>query len=271
MGDDNQLGSIDPGCLLKDLIQSNVLEICELRTIHRQGNGSALAQKSHDILNGNAATWNTYSCDAFSLKLCTDPLTDAINQTKLLSQHEDVQLIVLTKKSACTANIELQDTLNPCLPNTPQIDRNGKAPWKPNDKIIATENYYDGGQLLVCNGSLGNLISIDMKKKKIKGLFDNIRRTFTYGTSEIDHSYALTLHKYQGSEIDCVVFCLDYVPNMASKEAIYTACTRGKKKVFIFSHENIWRIGCKKNENERNTRLAYYLEQQNNKKNLVHK
>lgn len=266
VGDDNQLASIDPGCLLKDLIKSNIFEICTLRTIHRQRNGSVLAQKSHDIINGSARNWKAHSCDAFCLQFCTDPLKHAINQTKLLSGRENVQLLVLTKKSAAYANIALQDTFNPSLSNANFIERANKAPWKQNDKIIATENYYEGGELIVCNGSIGLLHHVDSKTKKVKGTFDHVKRIFTAGTTEIDHAYALTLHKYQGSEIDCIVFCLDYVPNMASKEAIYTACTRGKKQVFIFCDEHIWKTGCQKNENLRNTRLAHYLSQQLHKK-----
>jgi len=260
VGDHNQLPSIDPGSLMRDVILSNQFPVCTLQTIHRQGNGSILSTKAADILSGKAKDWQSHSCDAFSLQFSSNPLENAIESTKSLHLNEEaVQMLVLTRKSATLANIELQKRFNPSTGET-VLERSQKAPWKINDKIIATENYYESGELLICNGSLGTLTSIDYTSKKVQGQFDGVARTFTCGTNEIDHSYALTLHKYQGSEIDCVVVCLDYVPSMASREALYTAATRAKKRVVIHCNSQIWSIACARNENDRETRLSYFMQ-----------
>ena len=75
----------------------------------------------------------------------------------------------------------------------------------------------------------------------------------------MDHAYAITLHKFQGSEIPCVIICLDSLEQMASRNAFYTAFTRGKEEVHIFVAQPIWKRGCCKRENSRETRLAFRL------------
>lgn len=256
VGDDNQLPSIDPGCLLQDLIKSGIFEVCELTQIHRQGDGSILAQKSHDILRGDAWRWAPETSEVFSLTFSHQGLDDAIEKTKQLhNTSHKVQMLVLTRRSAGQGNELLQDTFNSDV-DPESLERFKKAPWKRNDRIIAMENFYEDGELRICNGSHGKIIKANKKKNQVETLIDGVVRVYDAATSAIEHSYALTLHKFQGSEVDCVVIYLDYIPNMVSKQAIYTAVTRGKKKVFIFCSESIWKLGCQKDGNERRTRLA---------------
>lgn len=264
IGDPNQLASIDPGCLLKDLISSDTMRVVELQEIHRQGSGSVLAHRARDILNGAASAWDTQSgmqdTTGFSLTLSSDALPQAIEKTRQLHEEKQpVQLLVQTKKSAQSANVQLQDVFNQHAGSS--LERAQKAPWKLNDLVIATENYYEDGEMLVCNGALGKIHKVDVKRKKIFASFEGANRAYSAGTSEIDHSYALTVHKYQGSEVPCVVIALDFVPNMATREALYTAVTRGKLQAHIYAPKQIWQLCLQQREGVRETRLAQRLQE----------
>lgn len=264
VGDDNQLPSIESGCLLRDLIRSNVMADVCLKTIHRQKGGSLIATRSHEIIDGIAASWEELNDDIFSLKFSTSVLSDAVEKVRLLHNvGKSVQLIVMTNRSAIEGNIKLQDVFNPTSSNK-KFDRKERAPWRENDNVINLENYYEDSHLVVCNGALGKIVHLDIKKdvkkSKVHVVFENqAKRQFTPGTTELGHSYALTVHKYQGSEIDCVVFAMDYVPSMSTKEMIYTAVTRAKNECHIFAPKEMWRLGCTKNEGVRETRLMERL------------
>jgi exodeoxyribonuclease V alpha subunit len=182
----------------------------------------------------------------------------------LYEAGETVQMIVMTNKSALDANMILQNVYNPS--NGEEIERSNRAPWRLTDSVINLENYYENGQIMVCNGALGKILKLDTKKKKVSVKFENCSRTYNAGTNELGHSYCLTVHKYQGSEISCIVFCMDYVPNMSTKEMIYTAITRARHQCHIFAPQNIWKTGCQKNEGIRETRLAERLMEHNGKK-----
>jgi len=265
VGDHNQLPSIESGCLLKDLIRSEVFPVIELLEIHRQKEGSLIAQKSHEVIRGSAYEWSEINESIFSLSFSSNCLKEATNKVKLLyDAGETVQMIVMTNKSALDANMILQNVYNPS--NGEEIERSNRAPWRLTDSVINLENYYENGQIMVCNGALGKILKLDTKKKKVSVKFENCSRTYNAGTNELGHSYCLTVHKYQGSEISCIVFCMDYVPNMSTKEMIYTAITRARHQCHIFAPQNIWKTGCQKNEGVRETRLAERLMEHNGKK-----
>ena len=78
VGDPNQLPSIESGSLLKDLIDSERITSVVLKKIHRQGNGSEIATRSHEIIDGSACKWNALSNEAFSLSLCSYPMEESI-------------------------------------------------------------------------------------------------------------------------------------------------------------------------------------------------
>ena len=265
VGDHNQLPSIESGCLLKDLIRSEVFPVIELTKIHRQQDGSLIAEKSHEVIRGSAFKWSEMNDSIFSLSFSSNCLKEATDKVRYLyNAGETVQMIVMTNKSASEANIILQNIYNP--QNGDEIERMNRAPWRIMDAVINLENYYENGQMMICNGALGKIHKLDVKKKKVSVTFENCTKTYNAGTNELNHSYCLTVHKYQGSEISCVVFCMDYVPNMSTREMIYTAITRARHQCHIFAPQTIWKSGCQKNEGNRETRLAERLMESDGKK-----
>lgn len=264
VGDDNQLPSIEPGCLLKDLICSNVFVNVELSTIHRQGDQSALAFKCHEVLNGSAVSWEETMTPFFSLHFSDHAVRDASEHVYAYiasdaSCNDDIQMLVLTKNAANNANRLLQNAFNPSHSQKNEFERNyNRAPWREGDNIICTKNYYVNNELATCNGAVGKLRGVDNVKKHLKVDFQGIQRLMTLGTNEIDHSYALTVHKYQGSEIPRVVIALD-CGYMLSKELVYTAMTRGKQHVHIYVSKHMWKQ-CSRSHASRETRLATYLQ-----------
>lgn len=269
IGDPNQLPSIDPGSLLRDLIRSRSLCHVELTHIYRQANNSGLVEAAHSVLSGEAKDWCSYENDSFSLQLTSSSLESAVKKVgELHAAGEDVQLLVQLKASAQKANMELQEVYNP--QQSPVVDRMNRAPWKSQDTIISTENYYVDGVLKIVNGSIGKITKVDAARKRITCKFEQETRVLAGGTDEIEHAYALTVHKYQGSEIPICVVALDPVKCMQTRQALYTAITRGKKKVFVYASPYIWHMACTTNDKFRVTFLAEEISRALRKRDACH-
>lgn len=273
VGDPNQLPSIQSGALMRDCISSGIFDLVELKHIYRQSNAGTIAQRSFQIINDEAKDWEECEIpDNFSLQFTSDnsdTLQRATKKVKMLrDQGKNVQMITMTNTFANEANKVLQKIYNPRSTSTltefpfsqkcDKIDRGNKAPWIEGDVVINLENHYEDQNLTICNGAIGKIISLTEKEVIVQ--FENKKKkTFTSQAPELNHGYCLTTHKYQGSECDCIVFAINYVPSMATKDLYYTGTTRGKCEVHIFAPRNIWKIGCTKTETGRQTRLSLRL------------
>jgi exodeoxyribonuclease V alpha subunit len=245
VGDVDQLPSVGPGSVLKDLIDSHAVPVAVLRRIFRQERESLIVVNAHRILQGQALEF----ADArerrdfdFMARESEEEILETIKELlreriplRLGGRPEDVvqsvQLLTPMHRGllgTLQLNRELQTLLNPV---GEALERGGTV-LRVRDKVMQLRNNYDKG---VFNGDLGRIVSIDREDGKIRVEFDE--RLVEYEADEWDEislAYAISIHKSQGSEYPVVILPLHtshYM--MLYRSILYTAVTRGKKWVIV--------------------------------------
>jgi exodeoxyribonuclease V alpha subunit len=241
VGDVDQLPSVGPGAVLRDVIASNVAPTVRLTHVFRQAAASLIVENAHHINAGkpprvakdpNADFFVIERRDAIAAKATVLELVrDRIPSRFGLDPVRDVQVLTPMHRGdagAMALNESLQNALNPhgdALTRGPRTFRVG-------DKVMQLRNDYDKS---VFNGDIGVLAGIDGDAGTVRVDFDG--RIAVYERAELDqlvHAYAVSVHKSQGSEYPAVVIPLatqHYM--MLQRSLIYTAVTRGKKLVVI--------------------------------------
>ena len=245
IGDVDQLPSVGPGSVLKDLLDSKVVPVAVLRRIFRQEQESLIVTNAHRILQGQTLAFadsrERRDFD-FMARESEDEVLDAIKDLmreripkmlRLDSAQVAQQVQVLTPMhrgllGTIALNRELQQLLNPAGMS---LERGGST-LRVQDKVMQLRNNYEKG---VFNGDLGRIAAIDRDDGKIRVDFDD--RIVEYESDEWDEislAYATSIHKSQGSEYPVVVLPLHtshYM--MLYRSILYTAVTRGKKLVIV--------------------------------------
>ena len=243
VGDIDQLPSVGPGSVLRDLIASEVAPVVRLTQVFRQAAGSQIISNAHLINQGTMPSFDENQADSDFYQVNRDE-PEKILQTLIHLVKEripkrfgqdprrDVQVLCPMNRGSLgtrSLNVELQEILNPRHPDTPAVERFGWE-FRPGDKVIQTENNYDKD---VFNGDIGQIESIDPVERTVTIRFDDRAIGYDYGElDEISLAYAITIHKAQGSEFNTVVIPIatqQYV--MLQRNLIYTGITRGKKLV----------------------------------------
>ena len=245
VGDVDQLPSVGPGSVLKDLIDSGVVPVAVLQRIFRQESQSLIVVNAHKILRGQflefAGARERRDFDFMAreseeevLEAIKELLRERIPNLLQLRPEDVVQSVqVLTPMhrgllGTIQLNRELQQLLNP---SGVALERGGSI-LRVRDKVMQLRNNYDKG---VFNGDLGRIASIDREDGKIRVDFED--KTVEYDSDEWDEislAYATSIHKSQGSEYPVVVLPLHtshYM--MLYRSILYTAVTRGKKLVIV--------------------------------------
>ncbi len=261
VGDTDQLPSVSAGNVLNDILSSNLYSSVSLKKVFRQAMESAIITNAHAIINGEASDLSNKTKDFFMLRkdfvvdvcdtvleLCETRLPDAYG----LNPLTDIQVLCPSRKAqAGTVNLNniLQATLNPKKDSQPQISYKGVY-FRTGDKVMQIKNNYDlqwqrdNGDIGygVFNGDVGYITVIDMKGGIVKVRFDD--RTVTYlleNISELELAYAVTVHKSQGSEFECVIIPLiDTPPQLRYRNLLYTAVTRAKKLLIIVGSKSMY-------------------------------
>ena len=245
VGDVDQLPSVGPGSVLKDLIDSNAVPVAVLKRIFRQDRQSLIVVNAHRILQGQ----NLEFADArerrdfdFMARESEDEILETIKE--LLRERipvwlrlrpdeivQSVQLLTPMHRGmlgTIQLNRELQSLLNPVGEG---LERGGTT-LRVRDKVMQLRNNYDKG---VFNGDLGRIVSIDREDGKIQVDFDDKRVAYEADEwDEISLAYATSIHKSQGSEYPVVILPLHtshYM--MLYRSILYTAVTRGKSLVIV--------------------------------------
>ncbi len=287
VGDVNQLPSVSPGNVLKDMIDSGVCPVVMLREIFRQGRESIIILNSHRIESGIippipanqklnlsdfyfispkvTKEWNTKDeykklFDEDALRKIKKIVTERIPRRFNFDPMSDIQVLTPMhngKFGTKNLNMELQKVLNPG--NKTQVRYLDKV-LKIDDKVMQVRNNYDKD---VYNGDIGIITKIDSDNSHLFVKFDN--KTVNYEFSELEelvHAYAISIHKSQGSEYQAVVIPLfTYHYMMLRRNLLYTAITRGKKLVVIVGTEKALRIAVENDKTVlRYTRLAHRLD-----------
>lgn len=262
VGDVNQLPSVGPGNVLRDIIASGVAPVVELNEIFRQAKESSIIVNAHRINQGlfpetkPATDANTLS-DFYFIQQ-EDPekaLETILNLVKTriparfkLNPINDIQVLSPMNRGTVgvtNLNAELQQALNP---GEGGVSRGGKT-FRIHDKVMQIRNNYDKE---IFNGDIGRIFHIDEEDQEIKVLFDE--RLVTYEYADLDElvtAYAVTVHKSQGSEYPAVVIPImtqHYM--MLQRNLIYTAVTRGRKLVVLVGTKKALAIAVKNNKTE---------------------
>ena len=290
VGDVNQLPSVGPGNVLKDIINSETVETIELNEIFRQAAKSQIITNAHKVNNGenfleipkeelkeklqdfyflNEPTQNKMLEDVISL--CTGRLKKFGNY----DFFRDIQVLTPTKKGKLGTkelNIELQNALNPSLNEKNNIKeipqkKHGDRVFLEGDRVMQVKNNYDiyweknhkEDGTGIFNGELGTIKKIDDVTKQIEIKFDD-EKTAWYEYSELEqleHSYSITIHKSQGSEFDVVIMCLPQAaPMLLTRNLLYTGITRAKKLLIVLGTKKVLEYMIQNTETKkRNTRL----------------
>jgi exodeoxyribonuclease V alpha subunit len=268
IGDIDQLPSVGPGTVLKDMIQSKQLLVSELKQIFRQAAGSQIILNAHRINQGEFPDLKTDSKSDFFFIRAESPEEIAetiVNLVKIrlpkryrLHRFEDIQVLSPMKRGMIgteNLNILLQNQLNP---NPSPLVRMGRT-FHMGDKVMQIRNNY---QKHVYNGDVGKIVEIDLSEQNLKVLFDD--RTVNYEFSEIDElllAYAVSIHKYQGSECLCIIIPIHTSHfKLLFRNLLYTGITRGKKLVILVGSPKALAIAVKNEETrKRHTGLTKAL------------
>lgn len=255
VGDVNQLPSVGPGNVLRDIIASGTVPVVELVEVFRQAAESDIICNAHLINKGEMPHLRSgLKTDFFMFKQedgaeCASLIVDLVKNRipkKFGFSPEDIQVLCpMTKGSTGTLNLnkELQQALNP---NTEQIVRGDKI-FRLHDKVMQIRNNYDKD---IFNGDMGHIIVIDREERELTIRFDE--RNIVYAFEELDEivpAYAITIHKSQGAEYPVVIVPLlmqHFV--MLERNLIYTAVTRGKKMVVLAGQMKALAMGVKNNK-----------------------
>ena len=242
VGDKDQLPSIGPGNVLKDLILSKAVEVVFLTEIYRQAQGSRIITVARQILAGNVPNLKSDINDDFFFIETKDPqkcqdyislmVTERIPNKFGLNPVRDIQVLAPMKNGLVGINAlneVLQEKLNP---KAGQKVIHGTRSFSRGDKVIQNRNDYDKE---VFNGDIGFIHSIDSGNNRLEVDFDG--RTVEYEFEDLDSldpAFAITIHKSQGSEYQAVVIPLMLQHRiMLQRKLVYTGITRGKGLVVV--------------------------------------
>lgn len=241
VGDVDQLPSIGPGAILRDIIASRAIPTVHLSQIFRQAAGSLIVENAHRIHDGIRPEGSTSKNGEFFVFVRDDAadaaatihdlVTDRIPRGFGLDPVRDIQVLSPMNKGP-VGTLLLNETLQRALnPTGPTVTR-GERTFRLGDKVMQLRNDYDRE---VFNGDIGRITTMDAEASTMTITFDN--REVTYETGDLDDlvlAYATSIHKSQGSEYPAVVVTMmssHFV--MLSRNLLYTAVTRGKKLVVI--------------------------------------
>jgi len=270
VGDVDQLPSVGPGAVLRDVIASGQVATVRLSQIFRQAAGSLIVQNAHRIHDGEppesaaGPTGEFYVLKPKTPEAAADLVLEVVTRRIParfgLDPKTQVQVLTPMHKGevgAIALNARLQQALNPTGPTVTR----GNRTLRVGDKVMVLRNNYDKE---VYNGDVGYVASIEEEERTLTMLFDERRVVYEEGDlDELTLAYATSIHKSQGSEYPAVVVPLltqHYV--MLSRNLLYTAVTRGKQLVVLIADPRALEIALgETRREERRTYLAERLRQ----------
>ena len=239
IGDIDQLPSVGAGNVLKDLLASETLGFTRLTQIYRQAAHSKIVTNAHRInkgefpefLGGSDFKFVENETQEEIVATIIDLVTKRLPAKFHFHKFEDIQVLSPMKRGLIGSenlNVVLQKELNPSIA---PLCRMGRT-FHVNDKVMQIRNDYEK---LVFNGDVGTILSIDLSNQLLAVRFED--RRVEYSFSEIDDlvlAYAVSIHKYQGSECPCIIIPLHMSHfKMLHRNLLYTGITRGKKLVIL--------------------------------------
>lgn len=252
IGDEDQLPSVGPGCVLKDLIESDGFPVSRLEKIFRQSEGSDVVTLAHEIREGQAEILDHakdiafFNCQNYEVK----DLILTVVQNALEKGYEDRDIQVLAPMYGGVAGIDglnnaLQKMMNPPGAYKKEL-KVGYRTFREEDKVLQLKNQPDDE---VYNGDIGKIVEIIFAKEDVSQYnrivvdFDGIHVEYAGDQIfNITHAYCISIHKSQGSEYPIVIMPVvsDY-HYMLQKRLLYTGVTRAKKSLVLLGDKQVFK------------------------------
>jgi len=252
IGDEDQLPSVGPGNVLRDLIDTNLINTIRLNKIYRQSASSNIVKLAHHIRNNEPVT------DDFEDDVTFYSTSDHNIQNIVLKyiniaknngyEDEDIQVLAPMYQGMNgidNLNDILQEYFNPRSIELNEL-RVGKVIYRENDRILQLKNQNDDN---VFNGDIGNLVEIEKgnnisSSKLYVGYDGNVVEYTSKDYVNITHAYCVSIHKSQGSEYPLIILPVSFAyQRMLAKNLLYTAITRAKQKLVIIGDYNAFLYG----------------------------
>ncbi len=252
IGDSDQLPPVGAGNALSDIISSKRFNVIRLNEIFRQARESLIVVNAHKINKGEAPCLTDRKNDFFFIEehngesmvsLISDLCEKRLPAKYGVRPSEDIQIISPTRKGplgTVALNAQLQAALNP--PSKVKAEcKIGSTLYREGDKVMQTKNNYDISYLQngreglgIFNGDVGVILKLEPKKQYAVIRFDDRVAEYDFSMFEdVEHAYAVTVHKSQGSEYPIVIMPFyDFPPMLMSRSLLYTGVTRAKQ-IFI--------------------------------------
>ena len=289
VGDIDQLPSVGPGSVLKNIIDSKKFSTVYLDKIFRQAAKSKIILNAHNVNKGERFLSKNSENDDLNQDFF---FINEYNQEKILSNilslskerlknygdydfFKNIQVITPSKKGLIGTrelNKYLQQELNPKAEGKKEKTF-GSVVYRQGDRIMQVKNNYDiywekhkeqfeyGNGIF--NGEFGTIINFNEEEKQVQVLYDDDKNVwYSYQDIEqIEHAYSITVHKSQGSEFDVVILPITAsAPMLLTRNLLYTAITRAKKLLIVISSQNIIDKMIQNHDSKkRNTGLEYKL------------
>ncbi|WP_010173825.1 ATP-dependent RecD-like DNA helicase [Bacillus coahuilensis] len=257
VGDEDQLPSVGPGQVLKDLLLSRVIPTVRLTDIYRQAEGSSIIELAHTIKNGKVPHSITQPQKDRSFISCkTGQIADVVEKVAANAKKKgyatrDIQVLAPMYKGPAgidALNKALQGVLNPNTDGTRKELAFGETTYRIGDKVLQLVNQPESN---VFNGDIGEVVSIFYAKENIEKQdmllvsFDGVEVTYTkQDLNQITLAYCCSIHKSQGSEFPIVILpVVRSYYRMLRRNLLYTAITRSKNFLILVGEEDAFRQG----------------------------
>ncbi|WP_276881019.1 ATP-dependent RecD-like DNA helicase [Anaerococcus tetradius] len=277
VGDSDQLPSVGPGNVLKDILDTDIKSV-RLKKIFRQAGKSNIIVNAHRINDGKYPILNEKDKDFFFIDADNRNFMDnLINLLKVrLPEYykfdpiKDIQILSPSKKTdwgVANINEKIQEAINK---ENESLKVNNRL-FKLKDKVMQVRNNYDLKAINhgddfdegVYNGDIGFVEKIDTIDESLDVRFDDGRliRYKKEDIKDLDLSYAITIHKSQGSEFPCLIIpMMQVAPMLLTRNLLYTGVTRARKIVILLGKKNILKTMVDNNRsNRRFTNLSYWI------------
>jgi exodeoxyribonuclease V alpha subunit len=262
VGDVDQLPSVGPGSVLRNIIDSGIVPVARLTEVFRQAASSRIIGNAHRVNQGLLPELPEAESDSdFYFIEREEPERIAGTLVEIVKQRipgkfrfdpvRDIQVLSPMNRGSLgiqELNTRLQKELNPRKPEEPFVEKFGSR-FYPGDKVMQTENNYEKD---VFNGDIGRVARVDLVERELAVNFDEREVVYDFGElDELSLAYAITIHKSQGSEFPVVVIPVatqHYL--LLQRNLIYTGITRGKRLVVLIGQKKALSLAVGNNRTE---------------------
>ncbi|UYV52477.1 SF1B family DNA helicase RecD2 [Priestia megaterium] len=273
VGDEDQLPSVGPGQVLKDLLSSEVVPTVRLTDVYRQAEGSSIIDLAHEIKKGKLPEGLSRQQGDRSFIRCQGPhITNVVQQVcgnalKKGYTAKDIQVLAPMYKGPAgidKLNEVLQELFNPASEQRREL-KHGDITYRVGDKVLQLVNQPDSN---VFNGDMGEIVSVFFAKENTEKQdmlvisYEGNEVTYTkQDFNQITHAYCCSIHKSQGSEFPIVVLpIVKSYYRMLRRNLLYTAVTRSKQFLILCGEDEAFQLGVSRNEDSvRQTNLQPLL------------